>query len=304
MQKQALGIVFSLLLLVTFIGAAPHVGAAIFSLKRSLAATFTSRALPRPVRFQEREGRGLLVDVWINDVGPYVFAIDTGAGATIIAPRVAAQARVEPTARESQITGLSGRGIVTGTHARISKLAIGDADNFLPAEGAVIIAPLPRGLDGILDPTEAFWPLNYVIDMPAGELCALDGEEAFARSREMTVVRWLPDAQGRRPFVRLANGQRALLDTGSGLGLAVNSAAARRLGIEPPADGPTDAVLRDLGGGASTRGASHRRPSRSARCCCAMCRLTSSTESRRRRPCFWGAMRCVHFAFTSTRANV
>lgn len=249
MKKQALGIVFSLLLLVTFIGAAPRVGAAIFSLKRSFAAALASRERPRPVHFHEHEGRGLLVDVWINDAGPYVFAIDTGAGATIVAPHVAAQARMEYSACTVRIIGLSGRGVAAGGHARIGKLAIGDADNLLPARGTAIIAPLPRGIDGILDPTEAFWPFGYVIDMPAGELRALDVEEPVAPSREATMVRWLPDAEGHRPFVRLANGERALLDTGSGFGLAVNVAAARKFGIELSGDGPPSEMVRDLGGG-------------------------------------------------------
>ncbi|HYE13361.1 MAG TPA: hypothetical protein VD968_02845, partial [Pyrinomonadaceae bacterium] len=41
-------------------------------------------ALPSPVAFRESEGRGLLVEVWVNGRGAYTFALDTGAGATIL----------------------------------------------------------------------------------------------------------------------------------------------------------------------------------------------------------------------------
>jgi len=36
----------------------------------------------------------LLIDTWINSAGPFTFAIDTGAGITIISPRVAREAEV------------------------------------------------------------------------------------------------------------------------------------------------------------------------------------------------------------------
>ena len=62
------------------------------------------------------------------------------------------------------------------------------------------------------------------------------------------VVRWLTDGQSRRPFVMLAEGRRALLDTGSGFGLAVNEAAARALGITAT-EGRQRRGARDLAGG-------------------------------------------------------
>src|SRR5213078_4570674 len=45
--------------------------------------------LPRSVTFREVRGRGLLVSTWINSQGPFTFAVDTGAGITVISPRVA-----------------------------------------------------------------------------------------------------------------------------------------------------------------------------------------------------------------------
>src|SRR3954463_11736224 len=45
--------------------------------------------LPSPIRFREVSGRGLLVSAWVNGAGPYTFAVDTGAGATILSRPVA-----------------------------------------------------------------------------------------------------------------------------------------------------------------------------------------------------------------------
>src|SRR4051812_48284702 len=50
--------------------------------------------LPRSATFREVRGRGLLVSTWINSQGPFTFAVDTGAGSTIISPRVAGAAAV------------------------------------------------------------------------------------------------------------------------------------------------------------------------------------------------------------------
>src|SRR5437762_3528378 len=56
--------------------------------------TDATHTLPAPVRFREEPGRGLLVRAWVNGAGPYTFALDTGAGGTIISERVAAEAKV------------------------------------------------------------------------------------------------------------------------------------------------------------------------------------------------------------------
>src|ERR1700730_13719020 len=49
----------------------------------------SSSELPHPVFFQDVKESGLLIKVWVNDTGPFTFAIDTGAGITLIADRVA-----------------------------------------------------------------------------------------------------------------------------------------------------------------------------------------------------------------------
>ena len=211
--------------------------------------------LPSPVGFREDGGRGLLVRAWVNGTGPFTFAVDTGAGATILSPRVAGEARVEVEAggRGIEVGGLSGMTAGGGQKAFPRSLAIGSRDNTLPARGLSIVAPgLPEGVDGILDPTEAFSPLGYMIDIPRGELRAFDPRVRPLRAGdappEGAVVPWLTDGSSRRPFVMLAEGRRALLDTGSGFGLAVDETAARALGILP-SGGRERAGARDIAGG-------------------------------------------------------
>lgn len=214
----------------------------------------SNSAVPRPVRFREVEGHGLLVRAWVNGVGAYTFAIDTGAGATILSPRVAGEARVAVGGgRAVGIGGLSGTGVAPGRETSVRSLAVGNRDNLLPSKGLVIVAQtLPADIDGILDPTEAFWPLGYTIDMPNNELSAFDPRTAPIKKGDTaldgTVVPWLFDASSRRPFVMLAGGRRALLDTGSGYGLAVNENSARAFGIAP-VGGRERRERRDLAGG-------------------------------------------------------
>jgi hypothetical protein len=178
------------------------------------------------------------VKSWVNGSGPYSFAIDTGAGATILSPRVASGARVqvETGGGGINIGGLSGKMVRNGRKAFVDRLALGAPANLLPAKGLFIVASgLPAEIDGVLDPTEAFSPLGYVIDLQRGEISAFDPRSNPVRPgdapREGAVVEWLRDASSRRPFVMLAEGRRALIDTGSAFGLAVDEEAAKSLGI-------------------------------------------------------------------------
>ena len=125
LNKSTLGAIVAILLaLASIIWAAPHQGAAHLLERENHQA---SRAveplesepaverkrgsrLPVPVHFQEVEGRGLLVSAWVNGVGEYTFALDTGAGATILSKRVAQQARVLFNGNQARISGLSGAG--------------------------------------------------------------------------------------------------------------------------------------------------------------------------------------------------
>jgi predicted aspartyl protease len=211
-------------------------------------------ALPAPVRFREVEGRGLLVRAWINGRGPYEFAVDTGAGATIISRRVAAEARVPVYAdRRVGISGLSGARGAGAREVRIDALAVGDAGNRLTGRGLVVVADsLPEDLDGVLDPSECFHPLGYVIDFPAETIRAFDPRQTPLRRQDTppggAVVPWLTDGASRRPFVQLSEGRRALIDTGSGFGLAVTPEAAGALGIVPGRGRERGGVI-DLGRG-------------------------------------------------------
>lgn len=214
-----------------------------------------TRTLPSPVGFRESEGDGLLFKAWVNGAGPFTFALDTGAGASILSPRVAGAARVEVETGERgiEVGGLSGASIAGGRKAFARSIAAGFRENILPTGGLVIVAPgLPADVDGILDPTEAFSPLGYVIDMPRGELRVFDPRSTPLRAGDAppggAVVRWLSDGSSRRPFVMLTEGRRALLDTGSGFGLAVNETAARSLGIIAEG-GRERGGTRDLAGG-------------------------------------------------------
>lgn len=211
--------------------------------------------LPSPARFRESGGGGLLVQTWVNGVGPFTFAIDTGAGANILSRRVASEARVEVEVggRGIRVGGLSGSGTVAAKRAFVRNFAIGTSGNRLPAQGLTVIAEgLPSDIDGVLDPTEAFGPLGYVIDLPAETISAFDPRLTPLRLSDApsggTVVRWLTEQGSRRPFVMLTEGRRALVDTGSGFGLAVSGDAARALRIVA-GDGKKWEGARDLAGG-------------------------------------------------------
>ena len=210
-----------------------------------------SMALPRPVSFREVRGRGLLVSTWVNGVGPFNFAVDTGAGATIISPHVAGAVGVSiSTAPGPSIAGLSGA-TVSAHDGVIRDMAIGDPQNYLPTKRDVIVSSgLPSDLDGLLDPNDAFGSFGYVIDIPARELSAFDPrEEPVTLQREPSdgaVVQWLQQESSHRPFVRLDTGEQVLIDTGSSLGFAVHDAYTRDSHVRASA-------VYDVGGSVATR---------------------------------------------------
>jgi predicted aspartyl protease len=213
--------------------------------------------IPYAVRFREATGRGLLVRAWVNGTGPYSFAVDTGAGATIISARVAQDARVGIRRGSSvNISGLSGVGAGAGREGLVRELALGEADNVLPSGRTVVVTDgLPSDLDGVLDPVEAFWPLGFVIDPARSEISAFDPRTNPLRVSDAppggAVVPWIFSGGSKRPFVMLDGGRRALIDTGSGFGLALSPEAARSFGLLSN-NGRTREVVRDLGGGSVT----------------------------------------------------
>lgn len=254
LKTALLGVTSALLLALLLIGwAAPALAGA--ALSRLWQRERVERGVPSPVSFRESDGRGLLVRTWVNGAGPFTFALDTGAGATLLSPRAAGEARVEVEVGGAGIVigGLSGATAGGAKKAFVRTLALGSRDNTVPARGLFVVAPrLPEEIDGVLDPSEAFGTLGFVIDIPAGELSFFDPRTRPLRKGdappEGAVVPWLTEGGARRPFVMLAEGRRALLDTGSGFGLAVDEAAARTLGILQ-AEGRRGRSARDLGGG-------------------------------------------------------
>src|SRR5215207_11408180 len=107
--KTALaGVTSALLLALLLFGRATpaNAGAARSRLWQGEGTARGATALPASVNFRESGGRGLLVKTWVNGAGPFTFALDTGAGATLLSSRAASEARVEVEA--------GGRGIVIG----------------------------------------------------------------------------------------------------------------------------------------------------------------------------------------------
>lgn len=209
--------------------------------------------VPRDVSFREDE-RGFVASVWVNSAGPFSFAIDTGAGMTVVSKRVASEARLE-VLRSMSIAGLSGR-VAKAYESAPAELAAGSPSNRLPRAVAVTISDgLPAGVDGLLDPSHAFWPLGFTMDFPRGSLRAFD-PVAYPIAKDDvpeggTVTGWLMRADSRRPFVALDGGRTGLLDTGSKFGLALGPVELRTFGV---VDGEPDegATVRDVGGGTVT----------------------------------------------------
>jgi len=222
-SKAKLAIALSTLV-ATVVWAGPGIGTA-QRLLRSTSASSLSSVDPISLRDSEQ---GLTAKGWINGAGPFVFAIDTGAGASIISRRVVAEARLQVTkARTPLVGGLSTSPISSDQEARIDGLALGKPGNRVPGSVvAAVAANLPSGIDGILDPTEVFSPLGYSVDLPRRELRVFDASaprlNVTQQPRDGAVVRWVREGGSHRPFVRLGDGSLALIDTGSGFGLALN----------------------------------------------------------------------------------
>jgi len=198
-----------------------------------------------PIRLRDERERGLLAQGWINGAGPFVFAIDTGAGVSLIGRDVVERARLQLTrSRQPLVGGLTSSPISSDQETQISGIALGSRDNRVSGGfTAAVVNTLPGSIDGVLDPTEVFKPFGYSVDLPNHELQVLDGSYRLRVTdvpRDGAVVRWVREAGSNRPFVRLSDGRLALLDTGSRLGLALSEG---RL-----AAGSGD-MIHDLGGG-------------------------------------------------------
>jgi hypothetical protein len=198
-----------------------------------------------PIRFREDRNAGLLVDGWVNGVGPFTFALDTGAGVSIITSRVVSAARLAVTnSRRPLVGGLTTTPIAAHEETHAGRLSLGTINNQVPAQPTLaVVNSLPGSLDGILDPADLFGTLAYSIDLPNHQLLAFDaksnGLNLKTPPREGAIVRWVRSGSSDRPFVKLGDGRLALIDTGSSFGLAVN---------QPGPPGRNHRVS-DLGGG-------------------------------------------------------
>src|SRR5215210_5422923 len=122
------GVTSALLLALLLFGRATpaNAGGARSRLWQGEGAARGTTALPAPVSFRESDGRGLLVRTWINGAGPFTFALDTGAGATLLSSRAASEARVEVEAGRGGIRlgGLSGATVGGAKKAFVRTLAL------------------------------------------------------------------------------------------------------------------------------------------------------------------------------------
>jgi len=231
-------------------GTAPFIASA-----KTRPATVARNAapLPQPVRFRINKDRGLLLSAWIDGRGPFVFALDTGAGLNLITQRIVNELQLTTrSTRATVLGGLSTARTTSNREAVINQLALGEQRNVFPAANtAVVVASLAPGIDGILDPTDVYAPFGFAIDLPNQRIDAIDtsanGLRRGQTPGEGAVVPWLRLGNSSRPFVRLGDGRLALVDTGSSFGLAVNERDAVIVGTRNGKR--TAAAGRDIAGG-------------------------------------------------------
>lgn len=249
MSKAKLAIALSVLSVVATVAwAVPIRGIAHQRVRQAERARSSGVA---PIRLRDERERGLLAQGWINGAGPFTFAIDTGAGVSLISPRVAGEARLGVTKSSRPLVGgLSSSPISSNHETQIAGLSLGFRENRISGSfKAAVVAGLPASIDGVLDPTEVFRPFGYSVDLPNRELRVFNTTAPRLRVSDVspggTVVRWVREPGSHRPFVRLEDGRMALLDTGSVLGLALNEGRSAS-GANHRRDENT---IHDLGGG-------------------------------------------------------
>jgi hypothetical protein len=226
-SKAKLAIALITLSVATVAWAVPFEGIAHRRLQTQLQG---SAGFVAPIRLRDDRDRGLTATAWINGAGPFTFAVDTGAGVSLISRSVVERARLTITkSRRPLVGGLSTAPIASNQEARLSGLSLGTPNNRISTNAVAAVVPnLPGSIDGILDPTDVFSPLGFSVDLPQRQLRVFDTKTEGLRLSQVprggAVVRWVREAGNGRPFVRLSDGRLALIDTGSGFGLAVTDA--------------------------------------------------------------------------------
>ena len=129
-SKAKLAIALSTLSVVVLVAwAIPTVGIAHQRVQRTERTWFAAPMPLAPIRLRDEHG-GLTASGWINGAGPFVFAIDTGAGVSLISRNVVAQARLGVTkSRRPLVGGLSTSPISSDHEVRIVGLSLGRREN-------------------------------------------------------------------------------------------------------------------------------------------------------------------------------
>jgi predicted aspartyl protease len=228
-MRVVLSIALSVLAAVSW--AVPVSGAAHFFARADRAAQIHPVSTgSQPARFRVDDQRGLLVSAWLNGRGPFVFVIDTGAGLNLVGERLVSTLGLRTSSTQpTMIGGLSGITTSSNREAAIDTFALGYQNNVLPSrQNALVVSYLPAGVDGILDPTVAFSPYGYLIDMRNLRIESLNDSPELSHSSppDGATVAWLRREDSDRPFVKLGDGRLALIDTGSRFGLAVSDRQA------------------------------------------------------------------------------
>jgi hypothetical protein len=83
LSKAKLALTLGTLIVLTTGWAAPLLGAAHSYALEQIRDPLAQTTALSPIRFREDRNAGLLVNGWLNGAGPFTFAIDTGAGASL-----------------------------------------------------------------------------------------------------------------------------------------------------------------------------------------------------------------------------
>ena len=190
-------------------------------------------------RYDIEENGRIVVDVQVNDQGPFAFALDTGASISVLFDEARNTLELEPVPGKSvMIHGVLASG--TFPLLNISRLAVGREVWAGPR-----VASLPgetlaaTGIDGILGVdflrryAVGFSTRDRVIRLYPPELVALRNYRGWTSIP--LEPEYIGDAGAALYFFEIEiGGQRipALFDLGAGLNM-INWAAARSLGLEP-----------------------------------------------------------------------
>src|SRR6185436_8875861 len=147
MSKLKLAIALSTLIAVSALWAVSF-GTAHDRFRRTETAALQGATVGLPVRLKQSSGRGLLTDVWIRGSGPFTFAVDTGAGVTLVSRSVINRAQLQTHAATKPLAGgLSAGSIISNQSTSIEQIAIGRRDNQLrSAFTGAVVESLPAGV--------------------------------------------------------------------------------------------------------------------------------------------------------------